>query len=137
MAAKRKSISKKKMVGVGIASAAVVAAAAGTYFLYGSKNAARNRKVVKSWALKAKAEVLEGLEKAKRMSEEDYKKIVSAALKKYSKLAGSKEVKKLERELHSHWKHLSAKGKGTAKKAKRKAKKVVRKASRKATRKRK
>ena len=38
-------------------------AAAGTYFLYGSKDAKKNRKAVKSWALKAKAEVLEALEK--------------------------------------------------------------------------
>lgn len=132
MAAKKKSVSKGKIVGVGLASAAAVAAA-GTYFLYGSNHAKRNRQKVKSWVLKAKAEALEGLEKAKSMSEDDYKKIVSAAVKKYNKVAAGTEVKKLERELHSHWKHL-VKGSQSAQKTAKKTKSVVRKASKKAAR---
>ena len=54
----------KKNVGIGVGLTAAAVAAAGAYFLYGSKNAAQNRTKVKSWMLKAKAEVLEKLEQA-------------------------------------------------------------------------
>ena len=53
-------------VGLGLA-AITAAAAAGAYFLYG-KDGAKNLKKIKSWSLKAKAEVLEKLEKAKDIS---------------------------------------------------------------------
>jgi len=36
---------------------------------------------VKSWTLKAKAEVLEGLEKAKDMSKQDYEQLIDKTTK--------------------------------------------------------
>ena len=80
--AKKKNTSKKDSyaddvaIGVGLTTAAV--AAAGAYFLYGSKSASKNRKQVKSWALKAKAEVLEKIEDAKEMSEDEYQDLVGS-----------------------------------------------------------
>ena len=55
---------------VGLAGLAV-AGLAGAYFLYG-KNGAKNRKKVTTWTLRAKADVLEKLEKAKEVSEETF-----------------------------------------------------------------
>ena len=60
------STSKKVKLGIGLTAAAL--AAAGTYFLYGSGGAEKNRTKVRSWMLKAKAEVLEALEEAKHLS---------------------------------------------------------------------
>ena len=111
----------KVAVGVGVGLAAVAAAAAGAYFLYG-KNGAKNRKAVKSWMLKAKAEALEQLEKAKDMSEKSYHEIVDKVHKKYSAIKNidPKEVKELVGELKGHWveikKHLDKASK-TPKKA--------------------
>ena len=64
MAKKKENHSPAEKVGLGIGLTAAAVAAAGAYFLYGSKDANKNRKTVKSWMLKAKAEVLEQLEKA-------------------------------------------------------------------------
>ena len=49
-------------LGVGVAAAAAVAAA-GAYWFYGSDHASQHRKQVKSWMLKARAEVMEAVEK--------------------------------------------------------------------------
>ena len=64
MAQKKSDISNAQKLGIGVGLTAAAVAAAGAYFLYGSKGAAKNRKVVKSWAIKAKGEVLEAIEKA-------------------------------------------------------------------------
>jgi len=90
-------------VGVGLTAAAV--AAAGAYFLYGSKNAPKNRKVVKSWALKAKGEVLEALEKAEAMTEKEYKSLVDVIAGTYAIVQGSTkgEIADFKREMKDHW----------------------------------
>lgn len=120
----------KTAVGIGIGVTAALASAAGAYFLYGSKDAAKNRKQVKSWALKAKAEVLEGLETAQNMSKEDYEKLVDRAVKGYSKLKDVKpaELMSLAREMKAHWKDMEKKGGKAAGTAKKAVKKAVRKA---------
>lgn len=124
----------KAAVGIGIGVTAALASAAGAYLLYGSKNAARNRKQVKSWALKAKAEVLEGLETAQNMSKADYEKLVDRAVKGYSRLKDVKpaELVSLAREMKAHWKELEKKGGKHASAAKKVAKKTARKAAKKA-----
>lgn len=113
---------KKLAVEIGVGLAAVAATAAGAYFLYG-KNGAKNRKAVKSWMLKAKAEALEQLEKAKDMSEKSYHEIIDKVHKKYAavKNIDPKEVKELVGELKGHWveikKHLDKASKTPKKKA--------------------
>lgn len=111
MAAKKKSkkeLSTSEQVGIGIGLTAAAVAAAGAYFLYGSDNAAKNRKTVKSWALKAKAEVLEQLEDAKKMSREEFEQVVAGVASTYTgaKAASKKDVAGFAAEMMQHWDKL-------------------------------
>lgn len=116
-------LSDSQKVGLGVGLTAAIAAAAGSYFLYGSKNAAKNRQTVKSWSLKAKADVLEALEHAKEMSKEDYDQLISTVAGAY---AGAQNVTKKElgeftKEMKEHWatieKTATGKKKAPAKKS--------------------
>lgn len=84
----------------GLAVAGVVAG----YFLYGPKGS-ENRQKVKAWSLKAKAEVLEGLEKASVMSEDRYNQLVDKVTNKYSRLrnVSEEEALKLNKEMKKYW----------------------------------
>lgn len=96
-------------IGVGAAAVAVAAAAAGAYFLYGSKDAAKNRKKVSGWMLKAKGEVLEKLETMKdTLTEESYNKLIDGVVAKYASVKGGSgaEAEALGKELKSHWKNI-------------------------------
>ncbi len=122
MAQKKKTemtSAQKISVGVGLTAAAV--AAASTYFLYGSKGAAKNRKAVKSWALKAKAEVLEKLEEAKEMTQDDYENLINTVATVYSELktASRADIKSFKDEMKDQWKAIEkvAAPKKVAKKA--------------------
>jgi hypothetical protein len=102
---------KKKNVdnlvkGLGIAGAAA-AAIAGGYFFYG-KDGAKHRKHLKSWSIKAKAEVMEKLEKAKDLSEDSYHEIVDLVSAKYSavKTVAPEEIQEFARGLKKHWKDI-------------------------------
>lgn len=83
----------------------LTAAAVGAYYLYGSKNAPKNRSQVKGWMLKAKGEVLEKLEGAQEVTEAGYLSAIDAVAKKYN------EIKKIEpaelesfiMSMKSHW----------------------------------
>lgn len=100
------STTQKVSIGIGLTTAAV--AAAGAYFLYGSPNAAKNRKTVKSWVLKAKAEVLEALEDAKEMSQHEYEALVDTVAGTYQtfKNASKKDIKEFKDEMKMHWKGI-------------------------------
>jgi flagellar basal body-associated protein FliL len=108
------STSEKVGLGLGLTAAAVTAA--GAYFLYGSKESTQNRKKVKGWVLKAKGEVLEALEKAKTITEEEYNDLVASATGAYGtmKNATAGEVKDFKKEMHDHWMNLQ-KNKGVKK----------------------
>ncbi|MBY0310297.1 hemolysin XhlA family protein [Patescibacteria group bacterium] len=101
------STSEKVGIGAGITAAAV--AAAGAYFLYGSKDAQKNRKKVAGWAEDAKKEVLKGIEKAKNMTEEDYKELIEKAaraqaeIKKISKA----DLANFQKEMKAGWKVIA------------------------------
>jgi hypothetical protein len=127
MAQKKKNLTGAQKLGLGVALTAAAAAAAGSYFLYGSKDAAKNRKRVKGWALKAKGEVLEAIEKAGNMTEEEYHALIDTVTKAYgtAKKVGAGEAKEFKDEMKQHWKHLvsHAKAKAPKKAAKPKAKK--------------
>ncbi len=103
---KKNNLGKDLLIGAGIA--AVVAAVAGTYFLYGSKNAAKNRKKVKAWSLKAKGEILEKLENLKEVNEEIYHKIINEVSDKYQavKSIDKADVVEFVDELKKHWKSI-------------------------------
>ncbi len=91
-----------------VAGLAVAGAAAG-YFLYGP-DGKENRKKIKSWSLKAKAEVLERLEKAKEVSEETYTKIVDEVTARYENKKGVEagDIDKLKKELKKYWKNIQS-----------------------------
>ena len=52
----KNELSTAQKVGIGFGLTAAAVTAAGAFFLYGSKEAAKNRKKVKGWMLKAKGE---------------------------------------------------------------------------------
>lgn len=144
MAAKKRKAAKKKSGGSGALKIAALTAAtaAGVYFLYGSKDAKKNRKKAEDWAMKAKGEVLGQITKAKSLKEEDYKRMVDTVTNKYKKLktTKNKDVEALAREMKAQWKQINkqaAKKMTTVKKvAKKTAKKVgVKKAAKKAPKK--
>ncbi len=138
---KSNSLSGGEKVGIGVALTTAAVAAAGAYFLYGSPNAAKNRKTVKSWALKAKGEVLEVLEKAGNLTAEEYQAAVEKVLAGYSQLntISKTELGNFRKEMMEHWEKIAKdanKGKKAAKKsAKKSAKKVTKAAKKTATKK--
>ncbi len=87
MAKKTESGINKSAIVAGVAGVAAAAARAiGAYWLYGTKNAAKNRKMVKSWMLNARAEVMEAVSKLENVDKEVYHRIVDEVVKKYSEM---------------------------------------------------
>lgn len=124
--------STKVGIGAGLAAAAL-AAAAGTYFLYGSRNADKNRQSVKSWMLKAKAEVLEGIEKAQSMTQKEYEELVKAVSGAYAGIEGitKKDLTTFTKEMKDQWDGMAK----TAKKLEKQPTKVKKAATKKVTKK--
>jgi hypothetical protein len=108
----KKGMSDAQKVGLGVGITAAAAAAAGAYFLYGSKNAPKNRKMVKGWLLKAKGEVLEALEKAGHMTEEEYNQVIDSIGKAYGmmKHVTKGEIEDFKKEMKGHWKNIKKSG---------------------------
>lgn len=104
------SNAQKLGIGVGLTTAAV--AAAGAYFLYGSKDAPKNRKAVKSWALKAKGEVLEVLEKAEKITEAEFNTLVNGVTATYGKAKklSKKDLADFKKEMSENWTGLVKSG---------------------------
>lgn len=100
----KKGVSVGKVIGVGASVAALGAAA---YVLFGP-DGKKNRKAVKSWAVKMKGEVIEKLENAKEITEPVYHDILNKVHDKYSKLKSldASDVKLEIEEIRKHWKHM-------------------------------
>ena len=94
--------------GMAAGAAALIAAAAGAYFLYGTEKGAKTRKQIKSWSLKAKGEVLEQLEGLTEVTEETYGEIVKKVVAEYQKAKklDSSDVADFVSEMTGYWKHL-------------------------------
>lgn len=92
------------------AAAAAAAAAAGAYWFYGSTDAAKHRKQVRSFMLKARADVLEALEKVKDVDRQRYLEIVDKVIARYSGVAGitAAEIAQMARDLRGGWQHMQA-----------------------------
>lgn len=90
--------------------AGITAAAVGAYYLYGSKEADKNRAKVKGWMLKAKGEVLEELERAQDVTESAYHSAVDAVAKKYQELktVDAEELAAFVGEMKGHWEGIKA-----------------------------
>jgi gas vesicle protein len=120
---------KSHAVGVGIGLGTAAVAAAGAFFLYGSKSAAKNRKQVKSWALKAKAEVLEKLEDASEMTQTEYDQLIKSVSGAYTgaKNASKKDIMEFSKEMKDHWKSIEKAAAPLKKTATKEVKKVAKK----------
>jgi len=118
---KRMNISAGAKMGVGASLTAAAVAAAGAYFLYGSKNAAKNRKKVAGWVEDAKKEVMKGLEKAKTMSEEEYKELVEKVSHAHGELSkiSKADLVKFQKEMKDGWKVIAKNAAGAVAVAKR------------------
>lgn len=152
---KKADISNAQKLGIGVGLTTAAVAAAGAYFLYGSKDAPQNRKKVKSGILKAKAEVLEVLENAQEITEDEFHELVDGVVSSYAKVKSlsKKDLAEFKKEMKENWQDLVASGaakvttfekvakkvtkKKPAKKAKKAVKKTVKKATKKATKKKK
>ena len=110
--APKPNLTDGQKIGIGVGVTAGMLAAVGGYFLYGAKDAKKNRKTVNSWMLRAKAEVLEGIESAKELSEQDYGKIVDNAMMGYkaAKSASVKDLAQFANEMKDHWKTIQKSG---------------------------
>ncbi len=142
--AKKASMSTQQKVGIGVGLTAAAVAAAGAYFLGVSSDAQKNRTKVKSWMLKAKAEVLETLEDVEQMSQAEYEKLVDTVSSSYSRLktASKADIATFKREMKDHWPGIEDAGKlikevsgVVAKKTAKTAKKTVKKAPKKTVKK--
>jgi len=132
----KKQVGTGTVVGVGVGVAAAAAAAAGAYWLYGAKDAAKHRRQARSWMLKARAEVLEAVEKLQDIDKTSYLAIVDGVMKRYAGVAGigASEMKQVAKDLRDSWVHMqkaTLSGSRAAKKGKKVAKKAVKKVSKK------
>jgi len=95
-----------KMIGAGIALAAIAAAA--TYFLTG-KRGKENREKIASWTLKMKGEVLEKMKKMKDVNKEAYHALVDEVALRYARAerVGAAEMDHLKDEVKGAWSHIS------------------------------
>ncbi len=131
----KKSSKRKLEVGAGVTAAALLAAAAGAYFLSGKEGKKRKAKM-KSWAVKARKEVARQAKMARRLSEMEYKRIVDRAVKKYGRLdsMSAADMMRAAQDLRSEWAHVKKHAKMMAKRMmpkKRPAKKAKRSARKK------
>jgi len=112
MANKKIEISNAQKLGIGVGLTTAAVAAVGAYFLYGSKNATKNRKKVKSWGLKAKGEVLSVLEKAEKITEGEFKDLVDKVARSYEKVEklSKRELSEFKDEMAANWQDLVKSG---------------------------
>ena len=101
----KKNNKHKVEIGLGLAAAAT----AGAIFLFGTKKGKAERKKIKGWALKAKAEVIQKMEKMAEIDKKKFEKTVDTVLKKYKTMkdVATPEVAALGRELKRHWNHIA------------------------------
>ncbi len=95
-------------VAIEIGVAALAAAAAGAYFLYGSTKGPARRKALKSWTVKMNGDVMSEIEKMKDVSEMEYHKVIDKVSKKYEALKNidTSELADTVKRLKSHWKDI-------------------------------
>ncbi len=96
------------VAGAVLVSAAAAAGVAASVFLFG-KDAKSNQKKLRGWAIKAKGEVVDEMERMAHISHDHYNDLVDGVSKKYAALnhVNKKELTGLTRELKSHWAHIS------------------------------
>ena len=112
MAQKTNQQNSNSTAGVGAAAAglgAALAAAAGAYWLYGAKDATKHRRLAQSWMLKARAQVMDAVEKLPNVDKKQYLAIVDRVVGGYAAIAGvtRPEITRLAQDLKQAWNHIS------------------------------
>lgn len=89
---------------------AAFAAAAGWYYLYGSHEAYKHRKQVKSWVFRFKAELLEQLNSFEELSKETYHSLVDSIGRRYHghPHVNNEELAALTERMKAHWDDIVA-----------------------------
>jgi hypothetical protein len=129
----KNTISSDKIIPVAAVTAAAAAAAAGAYWLYGAKNAAQHRKLVKSWMLNARAEVMDAVGKLQDVDKEKYMEIVNEVVARYAGHATTAEIRQVISDLKDSWNYIN-KQKGPAKRRARAVKRSTTKVAKRAAR---
>jgi hypothetical protein len=109
---KKTAVSDAQKLGIGVGLTAAAVAAAGAYFLYGADDAKKTRKKVKSGILRAKAEVLEALENAQEITEDEFHDLIDGVVKSYGKVQSlsKKDLKDFKEEMSGNWGELVQSG---------------------------
>lgn len=112
------------------AIAGIAAISVATYLLAGP-NGKKNRKDLKAWMLKMKADVAEKVENLKEVSATKYHDIVDEVANKYGKLKNIDKNDIMAEAMHlkKEWAKMTKQGKNTVKKSIKKAVKKVTKKS--------
>ena len=126
----KKVTKESSHTGLAILGGLTAAAAAGAYFIYGNKEVQKKAKKIKGWALKAKGEVLEKIEKIKAVDEKAYHDAIDSVMKRYEKIKSidTTEAMTVAKELKSHWKNIKKELQGSATKVTKVAIKVAKEA---------
>lgn len=112
MTLKKPQLSHKALTAIGIGAAATIAAGIAAYWLYGSENAARNRRLARNWILKAREEILSKMENAidtaGQIDKDTYLTIVDTVLRSYSKMSGisAEELAQITRDMKKTWSRI-------------------------------
>jgi len=93
-----------KAMQYGLIGTSLVGLAAAAYFFLGPSGR-QNRKQTQAWMIKMKADVIEGLEKARIVSKPAYDAIIDMVADKYARKMkySPEEIKSLASELKRHW----------------------------------
>lgn len=95
-------------IAIGAGMAALAAAGAGAYFLFGTKAGKKKQKEITSWMHKAEGEVLKKMKNLKEINEEVYNKVISEVTAKYKamKEVDISELETLSKHLRNQWKNV-------------------------------
>jgi hypothetical protein len=89
----------------GLVAAGALAAAIGGIYLFSHRAPKKSAKTAKSWILRAKADVMEEVQKIPHVSRKAYLGVVQSVLKHYANLkdASKDELSGLKKDLEGHW----------------------------------
>jgi len=126
MAQKKPHKAKEKKHSALLAGALAAGALAG-YLFYGPAGA-KNRKKLRGWMLRAKADVLDKMETSRDITQDTYEELVDTIMNKYRKLkrVNDDEVEALARELKRYWRHMKRELSSSAHEVKKTVRKTVR-----------
>ena len=123
----------KKAAKATIGAALTMGAAAGAYYLYGSKNAAKHRKTVGLWADKAEREIVANAKKMKdaALTDANMKMVIAQVAKRYeaAKDIDPSDVRAFIATAQKSWKEATAALKKQSGGMKKKAGSAVKKAT--------